>query len=84
MAKRLPISAYSGVSVKALESTDTTATLEMTGPEGDVETEEFVKVEDRWVPAEMATDWTTSMADAQAQLEAMDAVSKWLKASHRS
>ncbi|MDB4345825.1 hypothetical protein OAA45_00705 [bacterium] len=70
--EELPISAYSGVSVKALESTDTTATLEMTGPEGDVETEDFVKVEERWVPAEMAADWPTSIADAQAQLEAMD------------
>lgn len=70
--EEIPLSAYSGVSVKALESTDTTATLEMTGPEGDVETEDFVKVEDRWVPAEMASEWTTTMADAHAQLEAID------------
>lgn len=68
----IPLSAYSGVSVKALESTDTTATLEMTGPEGDVEVEDFVKVEDRWVPAEMASEWTTTMADAHAQLEAIN------------
>lgn len=70
--EELPISAYKGVTVKALESTDSTATLEMTGPEGDVETEEFIKVEDRWVPTEMADSWTTSMAEARAQLEAID------------
>lgn len=70
--EEIPLSAYSGVSFKALESSDTTATLEMAGPEGDVETEDFVKVEDRWVPAEMASEWMTSMADAKAQLEAID------------
>jgi hypothetical protein len=72
--EEIPLSAYSGVSVKALESTETTATLEMTGPEGDIETEDFVKVQERWVPAEMASEWTTSMADAKAQLEAIDPV----------
>ncbi len=58
-------------SVKLLESTDLTALLEMTSPDGTVETEEFTKVENRWVPTEMATDWATSIADAKAQLEAI-------------
>lgn len=58
--------------VKLLESTETTATLEMTSADGDVETEEFSKVENRWVPTEMATDWATEMAEAKAKLEAIN------------
>ena len=58
-------------SLKTIESTDTTASLEMTFPDGDVKTEEFTKVENRWVPSEMATNWSTEMADAKAQLEAI-------------
>jgi len=57
-------------SVKLLESTETTAVLEMASPDGTVETEEFTKVENRWVPTEMASEWTTQMAEAKAQLEA--------------
>jgi hypothetical protein len=57
--------------VKLLESTDSTAVLEMTSPDGTVESEEFMKVENRWVPTEMATQWGTNMADAKAQLEAI-------------
>ena len=58
-------------SVKLLESTDDTALLELTSPDGDVETEAFTKVESRWVPTEMATEWASSMAEAKAQLEAI-------------
>lgn len=57
--------------LKTIESTDTTAVLEMTFADGDVETVEFTKVENRWVPSEMATDWSTEMADAKAQVEAI-------------
>jgi hypothetical protein len=57
--------------VKLLESTDTTAKLEFTSHDGEVETEEFTKVENRWVPTEMATEWTTQMADTRGQLEAI-------------
>jgi hypothetical protein len=57
--------------LKTIESTDTTASLEMTFADGDVMTEEFTKVENRWVPSEVATNWSTAMADAKAQLEAI-------------
>ncbi len=59
-------------SVKLLESTDSTAKLEMTSPDGTVETEDFTKVENRWVPAEMAISWVTDMAEAKAKLEAIN------------
>jgi hypothetical protein len=57
--------------VKLLVSTDDTALLEMTAPDGSIESEAFTKVESRWVPAEMATDWGISMARAKAKLESI-------------
>jgi hypothetical protein len=58
-------------SLKTIVSTDTTAVIEITFTNGDVENEDFVKVENRWVPTEMATNWSTQMADAKKQLEAI-------------
>ena len=58
-------------SVKLLESTAETASLEVTQPDGTVNTEAFSKVESRWVPSELASTWATNMADAKAQLEAI-------------
>ncbi|MDQ8209213.1 hypothetical protein QEH52_16930 [Coraliomargarita sp. SDUM461003] len=55
--------------VKLLESTGNTASLEMTLPDGTVNTEEFSKVESRWVPTELASTWATNIADTKAQLE---------------
>lgn len=57
--------------VKLLESTEDTALLEMTSSDGIVEKEEFTKVEGRWVPTEIATEWANSMGEAKAQLEAI-------------
>lgn len=70
--EELPLSAYRDVVVKVLESSATTAKLEMTSPDGTVNTEEFAKVENRWVPAEMATGWASDMAEARAKLEAIN------------
>ncbi|MGB0334149.1 MAG: hypothetical protein ACPGGN_02180 [Opitutales bacterium] len=70
--EELPLSAYNNVVIKALESTETSATLEITAPDGSVETEDFTKVDNRWVPAEMAGEWSTSIANATEQLTAMD------------
>lgn len=69
--EELPISAYGAVLVKALESTETTATLEMTAPDGEVEVGDFSKIEGRWVPTEMAEGWVETMTGAKAQLEAI-------------
>lgn len=57
--------------VAVVESDDTMATLSFTAPGQPEETSEFTKVENRWVPTEMAADWTQSMIDAKAQLEAI-------------
>ena len=58
--------------IKLIENTGTEATIEISMPEEEVETETFVKVEERWVPAEMAGTWEMQMAEAKAQLEGID------------
>lgn len=58
-------------SLKTLESTDTTAVLEITFASGDVKAVDFTKVENRWVPAEIAINWSTEMAAAKKQLQAI-------------
>ena len=58
-------------SFKTVESTDTTAVLEITFASGDVKAVDFTKVENRWVPAEIAINWSTEMAAAKKQLQAI-------------
>ena len=67
----MSLSSLGDVSVKALESSENVATLEMTAPDGTVETEEFTKVDGRWVPTDMAVGWQEAIADARGQLEAI-------------
>lgn len=69
----MSLSAFNDVVVKALESSENAATLEMTAPDGTVETEDFTKVDGRWVPTEMAADWQATMASARTQLEGITA-----------
>ncbi len=68
----LPISAYKEAEVILLESTETTANLQINLPDGSSEEEMFVKVEERWVPQEMSLEWPASVAEARSQLEAID------------
>ena len=58
-------------SFKTVKSTDTSAVLEITFANGDVEVEVFTKVENRWVPAEIAINWSTEIAAAKKQLQAI-------------
>lgn len=67
----MPIASFKGVSAKVLSQTGDIAMLEVTSPDGEIESQEFIQVEGRWVPTEMATDWATNMANAKAQLEAI-------------
>lgn len=66
------LSDLANAEIKYLEGTEEVATLEMSMPDQEVENETFVKVEDRWVPQEMADEWTAQMAEARATLEALD------------
>ncbi|MEC8219775.1 MAG: hypothetical protein VX014_04015 [Verrucomicrobiota bacterium] len=58
-------------SLKTVESTDTTAVLEITFASGDVVEEDFTKVENRWVPAEIAINWSTGIVTARKHLQAI-------------
>lgn len=69
----MPLSSFKDVVVRALESSENAATLEMTAPDGTVETESFTRVDGRWVPVGMAADWQETIANARGQLEAITA-----------
>ena len=71
LSEENPFNSLEFDSLKTIVSTDTTAEIKITFTNGDVETEDFAKVENRWVPAEMAINWSTRMADAKKQLEAI-------------
>ncbi len=57
--------------ITVVESTDTEATLTFAAPGQAEETERFTKVENRWVPADMAAEWTQGVGDAITKLEAV-------------
>jgi len=57
--------------VNVVESDDMTATLSMSAPGEEPQLESFTKVEGRWIPTDMANQWTAQIAEAKAQLEAM-------------
>lgn len=58
--------------VKYVEGTEMEATLEISMPNGESESEVFTQVEGRWVPKEMADEWTAQMAEARTSLEEID------------
>ena len=58
-------------SLKTVESTNTTAVLGKTFANGDVEAVDLTKVGKRWVPAEMAANWSRGIGNAKKQLEAI-------------
>ena len=68
-----PLSEFKDVVIGYIDGTGDDATLEMTLPNGTVEVEVFINIEGRWVPQEMAAQWSAQMAQARAQLEAIDA-----------
>ncbi|PXA04928.1 hypothetical protein DDZ13_02895 [Coraliomargarita sinensis] len=58
--------------VEYVEGTDSEATLNITIPGQETETKTVVKVEDRWVPQEMAASWEAQTTEARTKLEAID------------
>jgi hypothetical protein len=62
---------YKNTVVTVLEQEGQNAVLVMTVPEEDPEEVEFTKVGDRWVPAEIASDWDEQIAEARIELNAM-------------
>ncbi|MEN8163320.1 MAG: hypothetical protein ABFS37_04260 [Acidobacteriota bacterium] len=58
-----------GMDIEVLEKTDTTAKLKISAPDEEPEEIQMTKVEGRWVPTDMATDWDTEVAEARTNLE---------------
>jgi len=64
------LSNYMNTVVAVVEADDLQATLLTTVPGKEPVEQAFSKVEQRWVPSEMASDWVAEIAEATAELEA--------------
>ena len=64
------LSDYMNAVVSVVEADDMQATLLTTIPGQEPLEQVFTKVEQRWVPSEMASDWAAEIAEAKAELDA--------------
>lgn len=62
----------SDVEVTYVDGSEGEAVLAVAVPGEEAETESFVRVEERWVPRDMAEQWTDQIAEARRQLESID------------
>jgi hypothetical protein len=65
------IAAFNNIQTKVTKSDETGATLEVTF-DGETKPVELTKVGDRWVPAKMASEWPSTIAEAKANIEKAD------------
>lgn len=61
------------LSAKTVSVDGDSATVELTDAEGSTKTEQMVRVEGKWIPAEMANGWVGAIADIKSGLETMPA-----------
>ena len=61
---------YVNVVVSVVESSDAAATLSIALPDQPAEETTFSKVEGRWVPTDMASEWVAKIAEAKTNLDA--------------
>ena len=74
MQDKSQIPTLSNMNVETIESTDTTAKLKLTSPDGkSEEIVDMVLVEGKWLPKQMVDEWDTQMAQAQEQIKALPA-----------
>jgi hypothetical protein len=66
-----PYAMLASAEAEVVTATDETATLRVTVPDEDPEEIELVRVEDRWIPAEMARRWPDAVATAREQLQSL-------------
>ena len=64
------LSDYMNAVVSVVQADDMQATLSTTIPGQEPLEQVFTKVEQRWVPSEMASDWSSEIAEAKAELDA--------------
>jgi hypothetical protein len=61
----------SNVAAKVVEMQGNVAILELTDPAGKVTKVDFVRVDDKWIPAAMKADWSTEMGRMRAAVKQM-------------
>lgn len=66
-----PFQMLETLAVEVVEETDDTALLRITAEGEEPEDVAMVRVEDRWVPADMAEEWDAKVGEARARLEAI-------------
>lgn len=57
--------------VSVVEASDSEASLKLVVPHQPEEIESFTKVDGKWLPTEIVTEWSAQMAEAKAMLEAL-------------
>lgn len=69
-----PTAALAGFKAEIVKTEGDKATVKITAPGGGTpKDEEFVKVEGKWIPAEMAAEWKQEMEKAKSELGAIPA-----------
>jgi hypothetical protein len=66
---------YTEISISVVEASAGEATLRIAPPKSPAQEQRFVQVEGRWLPAELAAEWATEIADAKTKLEGITAES---------
>lgn len=61
----------SNVVAKAVEMQGDVAVVELTDPDGKVAKVDFVRVDDKWIPAAMKADWSSEMGRMRAAVKQM-------------
>ena len=67
-----PLADLATLQVEVIEKTDDTAKLRLTIEGEEPEVVDVVRLEGRWVPAELASEWPQMMADARKDLDEID------------
>ena len=66
-----PIDIFAGMEVELVQSEGDSATVKITAPGEEAQEVEMMKVEGKWIPKDMAEDWSNMISDAKAALEGM-------------
>ncbi|MFY9253669.1 MAG: hypothetical protein WAO83_09455 [Fuerstiella sp.] len=65
------LAAIDSVKIETIESTDSTATLKITGTDSKDDEQKFVKVNGKWLPENMTKDWDKNVQSAREALAQM-------------
>ena len=71
---QMPILSYEDAVVSLVDGGDLSATLEIKLPNSVTESAVFSKVDNCWVPQDLAVNWTSQIEQARAQLGAVDPI----------